>query len=134
MVLLDKSGDGRPYVLLLPLLEGPFRASLQPGSDDFIDICVESGSTKVTGATFNSVLYIHAGEDPYTLVKDAMKIVRAHLGTFKLMEEKSPPGKCSPYFLHCGVYSLFFFMVNIFKFFQYCGSKSCLQNYVSYQD
>ncbi|KAM7509165.1 hypothetical protein LguiA_019618 [Lonicera macranthoides] len=92
MVLLDKSGDGRPYVLLLPLLEGPFRASLQPGSDNFIDICVESGSTKVTGATFDSVLYIHAGEDPYTLVKDAMKIVRAHLGTFKLMEEKSPPG------------------------------------------
>ncbi|KAF2316350.1 hypothetical protein GH714_041691 [Hevea brasiliensis] len=31
---------------LLPLLEGPFRASLQPGDDDNIDICVESGSPK----------------------------------------------------------------------------------------
>lgn len=62
MVILDKSdSSGRPYILLLPLIEGPFRASLQPGKDDFVDICVESGSTKVTGDSFRSVLYMHAG-------------------------------------------------------------------------
>ncbi|CAI9111487.1 OLC1v1011715C1 [Oldenlandia corymbosa var. corymbosa] len=95
IVILDKSdpGDGgRPYVLLLPLLEGPFRASLQPGKDDFVDLCVESGSTKVTGGLFRSVLYMHAGDDPFSLVKDAMKVIRHHLGTFKLLEEKTPPG------------------------------------------
>ncbi|KAF9679073.1 hypothetical protein SADUNF_Sadunf07G0102100 [Salix dunnii] len=44
MVMLDKSDDsGRPYVLLLPLLEGPFRASFQPGDDDNVDVCVERG-------------------------------------------------------------------------------------------
>ncbi|OIT33682.1 PREDICTED: probable galactinol--sucrose galactosyltransferase 5 [Nicotiana attenuata] len=93
MVILDKSdSSARPYVLLLPLIEGPFRASLQPGKDDFVDICVESGSTKVTGDSFRSVLYMHAGDDPYSLVKDAIKVVRFHLGTFKLLEEKKPPG------------------------------------------
>ncbi|KAL0424273.1 UNVERIFIED_CONTAM: Galactinol--sucrose galactosyltransferase [Sesamum radiatum] len=93
ILILDKSNDSkRPYVLLLPLIEGPFRASLQPGVDDYIDICVESGSTKVTGSSFRSVLYMHAGDDPFTLVKDAIKVARVHLGTFKLLEEKTPPG------------------------------------------
>ncbi|CAI9758575.1 unnamed protein product [Fraxinus pennsylvanica] len=92
IVILDKSSTGRSYVLLLPLLEGPFRASLQPGKDDYIDICVESGSSKVTEASFQSVLYMHAGDDPFSLVKEAMKVARAHLGTFRLLEEKTPPG------------------------------------------
>ncbi|KAK4426132.1 Galactinol--sucrose galactosyltransferase [Sesamum alatum] len=96
ILILDKSdepGDkGRPYVLLLPLIEGPFRASLQPGVDDYIDVCVESGSSKVTGSSFRAVLYMHAGDDPFSLVKDAIKVARAHLGTFKLLEEKTPPG------------------------------------------
>lgn len=92
IVILDKSDCGRPYVLLLPLLEGPFRSSLEPGHDDYVDICVESGSTKASSANFRSALYLHAGDDPFTLVKEAMKVVRAHLGTFRLLEEKTPPG------------------------------------------
>ncbi|XP_030544785.1 probable galactinol--sucrose galactosyltransferase 5 [Rhodamnia argentea] len=98
MVILDRSdeesetGQARPYVLLLPLLEGPFRASIQPGPDDFVDLCLESGSTKVTAAGFRSALYMHAGDDPFALVKDAIKVAKDHLGTFKLLEEKTPPG------------------------------------------
>ncbi|KAF8378250.1 hypothetical protein HHK36_029589 [Tetracentron sinense] len=92
MMILNKSDSGRPYVLLLPLIEGAFRASLQPGEDDNVDICVESGSTQVVGSKFRSSLYIHVGDDPFNLIKDAMKLVRVHLGTFKLLEEKTPPG------------------------------------------
>lgn len=92
IVILEKSDSGRPYVLLLPLVEGSFRSSIQPGDDDFVDVCVESGSTKVAEASFRSVLYLHAGDDPFALVKEAMKIVRTHLGTFRLLEEKTPPG------------------------------------------
>ena len=73
------------------LLEGPFRASLQSGNDDYV-VCVESGSTKVSGSSFLGALYIHAGEVPFSLVKEAMKVARDHLGTFKLLEEKTPPG------------------------------------------
>ncbi|CAN1774580.1 Galactinol--sucrose galactosyltransferase [Linum perenne] len=32
-----------------------------------------------------------AGDDPYSLLKDAVKAIKSHLGTFKLLEEKSPP-------------------------------------------
>ncbi|RWR94064.1 galactinol--sucrose galactosyltransferase [Cinnamomum micranthum f. kanehirae] len=92
MMILDKSESGRPYVLLLPLIEGPFRSSFQPGGNDYIDTCTESGSTHVTESRFRSSVYIHAGDDPYNLVRDAMTVVRAHLGTFKLLEEKTPPG------------------------------------------
>ncbi|KAI3813139.1 hypothetical protein L1987_17855 [Smallanthus sonchifolius] len=92
MVMLENSDRGRPYVLVLPILEGRFRASLQPGNDDFVDVCVESGSTKVTATSFRSVIYMQAGSDPYALVKKAMRVVKDHLGTFKLLEDKTPPG------------------------------------------
>jgi raffinose synthase len=92
IMILDRNDLGRPYVLLLPLLEGPFRASLQPGVNDNVDICVESGSSQVCGSSFRSCLYMHVGDDPYSLVKEAMKVIRVHLGTFRLLEEKTPPG------------------------------------------
>ncbi|XLR36705.1 hypothetical protein S83_021365 [Arachis hypogaea] len=93
LLMLDKNDHyGRPYVLLLPILEGSFRASLQPGLDDYVDMCVESGSTRVSESTFRSCLYIHASHDPFRLVKEAIKIIRLHLGTFKLLQEKTPPG------------------------------------------
>ncbi|WOG93430.1 hypothetical protein DCAR_0312714 [Daucus carota subsp. sativus] len=92
ILVLDKSDSGRPYVLLLPLLEGPFRASLQPGKDDHIDVCVESGSTKVLESCFQTVVYMQSGDDPFELIKEGIKVARSHLGTFKLLEEKSPPG------------------------------------------
>ncbi|CAA6665509.1 unnamed protein product [Spirodela intermedia] len=91
-MILDKSSDGaRPYVLLLPIIEGPFRSSLQPGADDYVEVCVESGSTRVTAASFRSSLFMHAGDDPFVLVREAMKVMQLHMGTFRLLEEKTPP-------------------------------------------
>nr|DAD25109.1 TPA_asm: hypothetical protein HUJ06_026573 [Nelumbo nucifera] len=63
IMTLDKSDFGRPYVLLLPLIEGSFHASLHPGDDDNLHICVESGSTQVTSSSFRSSLYMHVGDD-----------------------------------------------------------------------
>ncbi|KAJ1389499.1 Glycosyl hydrolases 36 [Sesbania bispinosa] len=92
-LMLDSgSGSGRPYVLFLPIIEGQFRASLQGNQDDNVEVCVESGSSEVRGDSYDSVVYLHAGDDPFLLVKEAMKVVRAHMGTFNLLEEKTPPG------------------------------------------
>ena len=97
MMVLDRSsaggsGGGRPYVLLLPIIEGSFRACLEAGkAEDYVDLCVESGSSSVRGAAFRSALYLHAGDDPFELVADAVRVVRAHLGTFRTMDEKTPP-------------------------------------------
>ncbi|CAJ1946643.1 unnamed protein product [Sphenostylis stenocarpa] len=89
--LMLQSNPHRPYVLFLPIIEGPFRASLQPGSDDNVSVCVESGSSKVTGSSYESVVYVHAGDNPFTLVKEATRVVRAHLGSFNVLEEKTVP-------------------------------------------
>ncbi|KAG4158454.1 hypothetical protein ERO13_D02G120050v2, partial [Gossypium hirsutum] len=79
-MLLDKFDLGRPYVIMLPLIEGSFSTSLQPGVGDNVDICVES------------CVYMHGGDDLYNLVNEAMKVARLHLGSFRLMDEKRPPG------------------------------------------
>lgn len=96
-MILDKSDQlGRPYVLLLPLPEAAFGASLQSSEndDDYLELCVESGSTRVTRASFKGCLYMHVGgNDPFNLVKEGMEVLRTHLGySFRLLEEKSPPG------------------------------------------
>lgn len=59
MMGLDRYDARRPYVLLLPLIDGPFRASLQPGVDDYVDVCVESGSSKVTIYNIFFRLFMH---------------------------------------------------------------------------
>lgn len=98
IMMLEKDIDkGRPYVLLLPLLEGSFRASLQPGlddDDDYVDMCMESGSTRVTESSFRNSLYIHVhNDDPYALVKEAVEVIREHMGlAFRVLEEKTQPG------------------------------------------
>ncbi|KAL5076419.1 hypothetical protein RYX36_015403 [Vicia faba] len=92
MLILDKNDSlGRPYVLLLPILENTFRTSLQPGLNDHIGMSVESGSTHVTGSTFKACLYIHLSNDPYSLLKEAVKVIQTQLGTFKTLEEKTAP-------------------------------------------
>ncbi|KAK1321926.1 Galactinol--sucrose galactosyltransferase [Acorus calamus] len=35
---------------------------------------------------------MHAGDDPYRLFGDAIKVVERHLGTFRTLDENSPPG------------------------------------------
>ncbi|WJX33084.1 galactinol--sucrose galactosyltransferase [Trifolium repens] len=92
ILILDQNNSiGRPYVLLLPIIENSFRTSLQPGSNDYIDMCIESGSTRVTNSQFKTCLYIHVSNDPYRLVKEAVHLIQTHLGTFKILEEKTPP-------------------------------------------
>ncbi|KAJ9568372.1 hypothetical protein OSB04_004338, partial [Centaurea solstitialis] len=91
MLLLDKSDLGRPYVVLLPLMEGLFGSCLQPGEDDDVDVCVDSGSGMAARSAFESCVYVHVGTDPYETVKDAVRAVRNHLGTFNLLEDKTVP-------------------------------------------
>uniref|UniRef100_A0ACD5W4U7 Uncharacterized protein n=1 Tax=Avena sativa TaxID=4498 RepID=A0ACD5W4U7_AVESA len=93
MMVLDRAAHGRPYVLLLPIVDGAFRACLQSAGDDDdnVALCLESGSSAVRGSVFRSAVYLHAGDDPFDLVRQAARVVRAHLGTFRLLEEKTPP-------------------------------------------
>ncbi|KAK7291612.1 hypothetical protein RIF29_06903 [Crotalaria pallida] len=98
MMLENNVGIGRPYVLLLPLLENGFRACLQPWTDDdyvFTWMFAWRVGPHVSPieSTFRSCLCIHVDyDDPFRLMKEAMKLMREQFGTFKVLEEKIPPG------------------------------------------
>ncbi|KAL2470263.1 putative galactinol--sucrose galactosyltransferase 4 [Abeliophyllum distichum] len=79
------------YVLIIPLIEGNFRSAIHPGVNGEVVLCVESGSTKVKGKSFSSCAYFHIGDNPYNLMRDAFAALRVHLGTFRLLEEKTLP-------------------------------------------
>ncbi|KAH6808601.1 stachyose synthase [Perilla frutescens var. frutescens] len=83
--------DLNSYVLILPLIEGSFRSSIHPGPEGEAVLCVESGSTKVKAKAFASCAYLHVGDNPYDLMRDAIAALRVHLGTFRLLEEKERP-------------------------------------------
>ncbi|XBJ21220.1 hypothetical protein VPH35_011911 [Triticum aestivum] len=93
-VLLDapELGPGG-CVFVLPLVQGSFRSAIFPSEDveDGLVLCAESGSPAVTGSDFGRIAYVHAGTDPYKVIREAYVAARVHLGTFKLMEEKALP-------------------------------------------
>ena len=56
------AGAGAAYVVFLPLVEGAFRASLQGGAGDALELCVESGDADTRAASFERALFVGAAE------------------------------------------------------------------------
>jgi stachyose synthetase len=81
----------KSYVVIIPIIEKGFRSALFPGSYDHVMICAESGSIKVKESSLNSIAYVHFDENPYDLMKEAYSVLRVHLNTFRLLEEKTVP-------------------------------------------
>ncbi|MED6208514.1 flavodoxin-like fold protein [Stylosanthes scabra] len=83
--------DQSSYTVLLPLLEGDFRASLQGNDENEIEICVESGCPSVEEFEGTHLVFIGAGSDPYEVITNAVKTVEKHLQTFSHRERKKMP-------------------------------------------
>lgn len=83
--------EASSYVLILPIVEGPFRSALHPGRDGQFTICAESGSKRVTTSSFDAIAYVHVSDNPYNVMREAYSAIRVHLNTFKLLEEKTVP-------------------------------------------
>ncbi|CAH2053575.1 unnamed protein product [Thlaspi arvense] len=79
------------YVAIIPIIEGSFRAALNPGEKGSVLISAESGSTQVKESSFNSIAYIHICDNPYNLMRESFSVLRVHMNTFKLLEEKKLP-------------------------------------------
>ncbi|OWM62843.1 stachyose synthase-like [Punica granatum] len=89
-VLLNVPETGS-YAVIVPIIEGSFRSALHPGTNGHVMICAESGSSQRKTSFFRAIAYIHVGENPYNLMKDAYSAIRVHLNTFRLLEEKKVP-------------------------------------------
>ncbi|KAG6414235.1 hypothetical protein SASPL_126953 [Salvia splendens] len=80
------------YTVFLPLIEGSFKACLQGGPPDDLELCIESGDAAATASSFTHSVYIGSGTDPFATIHEAINAVKLQLGTFKLRTEKKLPG------------------------------------------
>lgn len=89
----DAEGDDAPtvYTVLLPLLDGQFRAVLQGNSKSEIEICLESGDNAVETTQSLHMVYMHAGVNPFEVINQAVKAVEKHMQTFRHRENKKLP-------------------------------------------
>ncbi|KAG8064290.1 hypothetical protein GUJ93_ZPchr0004g39125 [Zizania palustris] len=86
-------GGDDAYVVFLPLVEGSFRASLQGGGGDELELCVESGDADTCSASFDRALFVGAAEaDPFAAITGAFAAAKSCLKTFQLRSEKKLPG------------------------------------------
>lgn len=79
------------YTVLLPLLEGPMRATLQGNERNELELCLESGDPAVQTSEGKCCVYLNSGTDPFEVISDAVRTVEAHLQTFRRQEEKKMP-------------------------------------------
>jgi raffinose synthase len=87
--LLGELTDGR-YLVLLPLLDGPFYSALQGEADATLTLVAETGDPAVV-ATEVTALFVAVGEDPYALMTAAAASAAAAMGRGRLRGEKPLP-------------------------------------------
>ncbi|WOL19206.1 putative galactinol--sucrose galactosyltransferase 2 [Canna indica] len=80
------------YILFLPVLDGSFRSSLQGNSSGELELCIESGDPATRGSHFLEAVFVNSGSHPFDLMKESMKMLAKHKGTFSVREQKQKPG------------------------------------------
>ncbi|KAH6819970.1 hypothetical protein C2S53_018129 [Perilla frutescens var. hirtella] len=79
------------YVLVLPVLDGGFRTTLQGTASNELQFCYESGDADVQTSQAMEGVFVNSGDNPFELIKDSIKIVSKHKGTFTHLENKKTP-------------------------------------------
>lgn len=87
--VIGESPDGT-CVLLLPLVDGTFRACLQGKSDDTLELIIESNDLSLV-TDHATALYVTWGEDPHTLMRSSAREVTRFLKLGRLRDEKPAP-------------------------------------------
>eukprot|EP00873_Tetraselmis_striata_P002585 jgi/Tetstr1/422849/TSEL_013640.t1 len=85
--LLLELEHGGPYAILLPLIDGAFRATLRPPGpkcrpeqDNTLNIRIESGDLSVESSSWGAALLVAASWDPYALMEEAVTAAAALSG------------------------------------------------------
>jgi len=81
---------GLGWLLVVPLVDDPFRCSLDAGPNDAIELLAETGCARLAGQTGLAV-YIALGNDPFSMLHDAASEVARRLGTGRLRRDKPRP-------------------------------------------
>lgn len=101
MLLLESRGEAGSataeerstavYALMLPVLDGGFRTSLQGSPDNELQFCIESGDPDVQTMEALDAVFISSGDNPFKLMKESIKMVSKIKGTFSHIEDKEIP-------------------------------------------
>uniref|UniRef100_A0ACD5UBV8 Uncharacterized protein n=1 Tax=Avena sativa TaxID=4498 RepID=A0ACD5UBV8_AVESA len=92
LLLETKNGaEDAAYALMLPVLEGGFRASLQGAPEDELQFCFESGDPDVQTVEAVDAVFVNSGDNPFKLIKESIKILSKIKGTFSHIENKEIP-------------------------------------------
>ncbi|XP_072971058.1 probable galactinol--sucrose galactosyltransferase 2 [Typha angustifolia] len=79
------------YILILPVLDGDFRASLHGCSTNELQFSLESGDPEVQTSQVLEAIFINSGNNPYELIRESIKILAKQKGTFSHVENKKIP-------------------------------------------
>ncbi|GFP88425.1 probable galactinol--sucrose galactosyltransferase 2 [Phtheirospermum japonicum] len=79
------------YVLVLPVLDGAFRTTLQGTKSNELQFCYESGDPEIETSEALEGVFVNSGDNPFELIKDSIKILAKHKGTFSHLENKKTP-------------------------------------------
>ncbi|KAL3642290.1 hypothetical protein CASFOL_013105 [Castilleja foliolosa] len=90
--LVDNIENGNKfYVLVLPVLDGAFRTTLQGTKSNELQFCYESGDREIETSEALEGVFVNSGDNPFELIKDSIKILAKHKGTFSHLENKKTP-------------------------------------------
>lgn len=87
-LILERSNGSS--VILVPLIDGPFRCALQGASNGTVELVSETGDTRTTGSAFTG-LFVAAGSNPYDLVRKGAHAVASIFGPKCLRQNKPMP-------------------------------------------
>ncbi|PIN24128.1 Galactinol--sucrose galactosyltransferase [Handroanthus impetiginosus] len=87
----EPTAENKFYILVLPVLDGSFRTTLQGTSSNELQFCYESGDPEVQTSEALEGVFVNSGDNPFELIKDSIKILAKHKGTFSHLENKKSP-------------------------------------------
>ncbi|KAJ1403274.1 Glycosyl hydrolases 36 [Sesbania bispinosa] len=87
----NSTAENTFYILFLPVLDGQFRATLQGTPSNELQFCVESGDANVQTSQSLEAVFVNSGDNPFELIRDSIKILEKHKGTFSHLENKKIP-------------------------------------------
>ncbi|KAL2482581.1 putative galactinol--sucrose galactosyltransferase 2 [Forsythia ovata] len=85
------TSENKFYILVLPILDGLFRTTLQGTPSNELQFCYESGDPDVQTSQALEGVFIKSGDNPFELIKDSIKILAKIKGTFSHLENKKIP-------------------------------------------
>ncbi|XP_051136786.1 probable galactinol--sucrose galactosyltransferase 2 [Andrographis paniculata] len=88
----DLEDNNKSYILVLPVLDGSFRTTLQGTKSNELQFCYESGDRNVRTSMAMEGVFVNSGDNPFELLKDSIKILATLKGTFSHLDNKKIPG------------------------------------------